>query len=146
MHAVLFLFGDMHQSLLHVHAFLTFEINFQTICGFTTGRLITVITQQYIPFYLLDSLNLPKVINPHILALLISHFHQTSIAIGPLVLYVFASVASFFVQKISKRLGDEVSQMNMYMQVAVLHHSELQLVALRYNCCGKTTIVCDAVA
>ena len=44
--------------------------------------------------------------------------------------YVFAFVASFFVQKISKRLGDEVSQMNMYMQVAVLHHSELQLVAL----------------
>ena len=64
MHAVLFSFGDIHQSLLNVHAFLTFEINFQTICGFTTGRLITVITQQYIPFYLLDSLNLPKVNKP----------------------------------------------------------------------------------
>ena len=95
------------------------------ICTFFVSKLVTVIPLAYIPLYFLETLQMNKVCIPPLLLYSCSHMQsiiiinmfypilinmQTSIATGPLVLFIVSGVLTPFVKIIYKYVGIKVSK------------------------------------
>ena len=84
---------------------------------FISAKLVTVIPLTYIPLYFLETLEMNKVNSIHyIFVLIVSSHVQTSIAVGPLVVFAVSCILTPFAKKVSKYVGIEV-----YIVVSIKH-------------------------
>ena len=114
----------VHVSLLFgflpkiVHSFL----DIQVICAFVSARAIVILSQTYIPLYLIETLGMDRV-SEYIVCMYVcgarhlfiswwTHsliFLQASIAKGPLILFISSFFTTLIMKQLNKVLGDEVS-------------------------------------